>query len=73
MSSISLDHTAYRGTTSRPASSLAIPNSCTRCGSSLAGRKQRARGATVGRVRYLVHTWTCGCGKRRTIRQPVQG
>ena len=71
MSSISLDDTAYLGTTSRPASGLSIPNTCTGCGSSLAGRKQRSRWATIGKARCVVHTWTCGCGKRRTIRQEV--
>jgi len=71
MTSISLDDTAYLGTPSKPASGLAIPTTCTGCGSSLAGLKQRSRWAKIGKARYLVHTWTCGCGKRRTIRQEV--
>jgi hypothetical protein len=73
MPSIALDDTPFAGTTSRPASSSTVSTSCTGCGSSLAGRKQRSRRATVGRARYLVHTWGCGCGKRRTIRQEVAG
>ena len=71
MSSISLQDTEYFGTTSRPASSSTVPTRCTGCGSSLAGRKQRSRWATIGRARYLVHTWACGCGRRRVIRQEV--
>ena len=71
MPSIRMEDMEYAGATSRPASNPTVPTSCTRCGSSLAGRKQPSRWATFGNARFLVHTWTCGCGKRRTIRQAV--
>ena len=71
MSRIDLQDTEYLGTTSRPVSSLAIPSCCARCGSSLGGRKQSSVWATVGRARYVIHTWACGCGKRTIRRQEV--
>jgi hypothetical protein len=71
MSRIDLQDTPYLGTTSRPASGVTTPNGCLGCGSSLGGRKQPSRWATVGRTRFIVHVWACRCGRRRTIRQEV--
>jgi hypothetical protein len=44
---------------------------CRSCGSSLHGRREATRFATVYGVRYLVEQFRCRCGTGRRVRRAV--
>ena len=44
---------------------------CRACGSSLHGRRESRRFATLGGVRYLVEQFRCRCGTRRNVRREL--
>jgi len=76
MATISTDDTPFRGVSRSwvrmPRNVKAVTTArCTRCGSSLANRRELVRWSTISRVRYEVHVYLCGCGKRREIRRPA--
>ena len=72
MTRIAIDDTPYSGTISRPAASArAVSPTCTRCGTSLAGRGEPTE-RFLDRSSGLVATvwrWRCGCGRARTLRK----
>ena len=72
MPTIDLDSTDYFGTTSRPGTNVSIDHSCRRCGTSLAGRFERIRWATIEGNRCLVDVYRCRCGAGRWVRRPAE-
>jgi hypothetical protein len=74
MPSISLNDTPFDGRTS-PLPSGGEPPSlkCRRCGSALAGRREKMRRQTTAGIRYVVDTFRCRCGRGRHVRRPVKG
>jgi hypothetical protein len=66
MHNVNLDEAEFYGRTSTPAGRAPHPAlECSRCGSSLAGRR-----VTVARARgLLVETFRCRCGRGRHVRR----
>lgn len=72
MPTINLHDTAYEGRTSGlPWSGPRPPLECTRCGSSLIGRRVGLKRQTTRGIREVVETFKCGCGRRRHVRREV--
>ena len=46
---------------------------CRSCGSSLHGRREGTRFATIDGVRYLVELFRCRCGTGRRVSRAVSG
>jgi hypothetical protein len=72
MSRIAIDGSDYAGRTS--GLPWRLPHDrldCRRCGSSLHGRRQRVRWATVGKATFQVEVFRCRCGAGRNIRREV--
>jgi len=72
MSRITNDATDYLGRTS--GLPWRLPHErldCRRCGSSLAGRRQRVRWATAGTTTFQVELFRCRCGAGRHVRREV--
>ena len=70
MPTIDLHDTAYEGRTSgQPWSGPRPPLECTRCGSSLTGRRVGVPRHSTRGIREVVETFKCGCGRRRNIRR----
>ena len=71
---VDLADTACYGTTSVPgkyAQELVDDHSCRRCGSSLAGRRERVRWRGTRGLRLEVEVFRCKCGRRREVRREV--
>jgi hypothetical protein len=69
---IAIEGTDFRGRTSSLPWRLPQGNlDCTRCGSSLAGRRQKVRWSTVGGATYEIESYRCRCGRGRHIRREV--
>ncbi len=72
MRSVNLNDNPYRGTTSSPPWQGPLPSlDCTRCGSSLAGRREAVRHQTTRGVCLVVEMFRCRCGRGRRIRREV--
>jgi hypothetical protein len=71
---IDLNDTPYEGVsrsfTFMPAHARPWPT-CTRCGSSLAGRYENTTTRSITGMRYVVDVFRCRCGRGREVRHPV--
>jgi hypothetical protein len=69
---IALEDTNYfEATSSPPWGRPRYDTGCRRCGSRLAGRREKVRRETTAGVRYVVETFRCRCGADRRIRREV--
>ena len=72
MPRIDLNDSPYLGTTASPPwGGPRHETSCRRCGSSLAGRREKLRRETSQGIRYVIETFRCGCGAARRIKREV--
>jgi hypothetical protein len=72
MSRIQLDATPFGGRTSPPPWRLPQERlECSSCGSSLAGRRQTVRTATIAGTTFEVDGYRCRCGRGRHVRREV--
>lgn len=72
MSRIAIEGSDYAGRTS--ALPWRLPHDkldCRRCGSSLHGRRQTVRWATLGGTTYEVESYRSRCGRGRHVRRQV--
>ena len=72
MRSVNLHDSPFDGRTSSPPwGGPRYATECTRCGSSLAGRREAVRRGTTKGIRYVVETFRCRCGRGRQIKREV--
>lgn len=72
MPEITIDDTAYRGSTSRPPwRPPHDPLTCRGCGSSLHGRREAVRRDSSRGIVFVVETFMCRCNRRREIKREV--
>ena len=69
---IDMQDTPFNGRTSSvPWSAAPPPLDCTRCGSSLAGRREAIRQETTKGIRFVTETFRCRCGRGRHVKREV--
>ena len=65
------DNPYFGNTSSAPWSAAAPALECSRCGSSLAGRREAVRHQTTRGVYLVVETFRCRCGRGRRVKREV--